>query len=242
MEAAKRTTERLRLSPSPLRPTIQPCRVMALDGGALSFTDLFFHTRNSPRMPRRSDAAATTDPAWLAAYAERGWAVTALDPAAAVVDHISLITTPPDGRYSPLGAPAPAAVGKHQQQRRQQQGESEEGASDEGLVRALVFPLDADVDAASLEVQLAGFLPAGDIQLFSRPMQLQQGSGGSGLLFSVLAETTVSCVGAAGDPAANCHPPAEQVLIQVSLAWQIECWSYGRAVQLAAGWDVALIS
>ncbi|PRW58812.1 metallophosphoesterase [Chlorella sorokiniana] len=211
-------------------------RVLALDGGALSFVELMFHTRNAPRMPGRSDAPAMQDAAWQAAYERRGWAVTALDPSAAVIDHVALITSPPDGRYSSLGAPKPAAP-KQRRQPQRQLGEGEEGSGSDGAeeeqeqqgwVRALVFSLDtpaAEQPAEQLEVRLSGWLPNG-VQLFSKPMQLQQpaGSGGSGnsgsdggLLFAAQGETTVSCVGAAGDPAAHCHAPADLVDIQVSV-------------------------
>lgn len=202
--------------PSPL------CRVLALDGGHLSFTELFFHTRNAPLMRHREDAAAADDPAWQAAYEERGWAVTSLDPAAAVLDHIALITSPPDARYSPLGPPA-AHVSKQQQQK-------DEAAQDRsGWVRALVFPLEgaaptADGAAgAGLEVQLTGHLPSG-VRLFSKTMQLQQGGGGeggangSGLLFAAQADVTISCVASSGGPAAHCRAPSDHVLLQVSVA------------------------
>lgn len=167
-------------------------------------------------MPARSDAAAMRDPAWLDAYERRGWAVTALDPTAAVIDHVALITSPPDGRYSPLGGPRGAA-GMQQQQ---QDGEAE-GAQQAGWVRALVLPLDeAAPQPAEPEVELAGFLPSG-VRLFSKKMQAQQAqqaaaAGGGGLLFAAQGETTVSCVSArTGGPAAECYPPADQALIQV---------------------------
>ena len=161
---------------------------------------------------------------WQATYAERGWAVTALDPTAAVIEHIVLVSSPPDGRYSPLGG-APA----------QQQGDSsQEGqGGSAGWVRALVFPLDPAAlgsdPSAGLDVEVSGYLPGG-VQLFSRPMQLQtagSGSGGTGsagssgegpLLFAGQGEITVSCVGSGGDPAAHCQPPSAHVLIQVSPA------------------------
>lgn len=216
-----------------------PCRVLALDAGALSFVELMFHTANAPRMPGRSDAAAMQDAAWQAAYERRGWAVTALEPSAAVIDHVALITSPPDGRYSPLGTP-PAATPKLLRQPQRHLTESEEGSGggaaqaeqeEQGWVRALVFSLDppaAEQPSEQLEVQLSGWLPNG-IQLFRKPMQLQQpvddsgGSNGSsdgGLLFAAQGETTVSCVGAAGDPAAHCHAPADLVSIQASA----KCW------------------
>ena len=218
-------------------PRIAPhlCRLLAVDGGVLSFAELMFHTRNAPRMPGRSDAAAMQDAAWQAAYERRGWAVTSLDPSAAVIDHVPLITSPPDGHYSLLGAPAAVPPKQRQQQQRQLHGD--EGGSggegdaeqqeQQGWVRALVFPLDptaAGQAPEQLEVQLSGWLPNG-VQLFSKPMQLQQlvgdGSSGSngnsdgGLLFVAQGETTVSCVGAAGDPAAHCHAPADVVSLQV---------------------------
>ena len=174
---------------------------------------------------RVAAAAAAGAPAllaaWQAAYARRGWAVTALDPTAAVIVHIVLISSPVDGRYSPLG-PLPA----------QQQGDSSQEGGSAGWVRALVFPLEpaaAGSDAsAGLEVELAGYLPGG-LQLFSKPMRPQAAGGASGgkgsagrgsegaLLFAGQGETTVSCVGSGGDPAAHCQPPAEHVLIQVRL-------------------------
>lgn len=40
--------------------------------------------------------------AWIDAYQKRGYAVTSADPSARVLDHIALITWPPDARYSPL--------------------------------------------------------------------------------------------------------------------------------------------
>ena len=166
-----------------------------------------FHTRNAPRMPRRADAGAMRAPAWREAYAQRGWAVTALDPTAAVVDHAVLITSPPDGRYALLGPPQQA------QQAQQQEGDAQQG---QGWVRALVFPLDAAEQEARLDVMLVGFLPNG-VQLFSKPMALlpANSSSGGGLLFAAQGEMTVSCVGAAGDPAAHCHAPAELATIQV---------------------------
>lgn len=211
-------------------------RLLAVDGGALAFLDLMFHTRNAPRMPGRSDAAAMADPAWQEAYEQRGWAVTAVEPSAAVLDHIVFVTSPPDGRYSPLGPPAAASP---QQQRQQQQqdegadtGDSEAEGSNEGWVRALVFSLPAGGDAGAaaaepagqLSVELAGFLPDGP-QLFSRPMQQAAGdAGGSGgadgaapALFEARGEATISCVGRGGDPAQHCRPPAEHVEIQVAV-------------------------
>jgi hypothetical protein len=254
-----------------------------VDGGALTFAELHFHTRSAPLMLGRSDAAAMQDPGadcscqpaplclpvcadaqrdnacrlcapiagaatiqpcccaalglnlntqlllllaallavWQAAYAERGWAVTALDPNAAVIEHIVLISSPPDGRYSPLGAATA-----------QQQGDSSQEGQDgsPGWVRALVFPLEPTAPgsdaSAGLEVELSGYLPGG-VQLFSRPMQLHTAQGASGgkgsagsnsegpLLFAGLGEITVSCVGRGGNPAAHCQPPAELVFIQV---------------------------
>lgn len=217
---------------------------MAVDGGVLSFVDLFFHSPDAPRMPKRPDAPATADPAWRDTYAERGWAVTALDPAAVVIDHIAFITSPPDGRYSPLGTPQQAAGGAAAArllQQEQQQGGAAGGGDAEreearrGLVRALVLPLDAAAGAAEgLQVELVGHLPDGP-QLFAKPMQLQpgasssggsSGSGGGGLLYAAQAETTISCVGAAGGPAAHCHAPSELVMLQVrrGAAW----WGCGR--------------
>lgn len=202
--------------------------MLALDGGALSFVELMFHTRNAPRMPGRSDAAAMRDAAWQAAYERRGWAVTALDASAAVIDHVALITSPPDGRYSLLGAPAPVAP--KQRPIEAEEGSAGEGSQEEqeqGWVRALVFSLDPPADGQAgepLDVQLSGWLPNG-VQLFSKPMQLQQAAGGSGdsssssdggLLYAAQGKTTVSCVGAAGGPAAHCHVPADVVSIQVS--------------------------
>ena len=216
-------------TPLPRPATLPPRRVMALDGGALTFAELFFHTRNAPRMPGRPDAAAMQDAAWQAAYERRGWAVTALDPSAAVVDHAVLITSPPDGRYSLLGAPAAVAP----KQRQQQGGEEEGGGQEEqGWVRALVFSLDApaaEQPGEQVQAQLSGWLPNG-VQLFSKPMQLQQATGGGGsssdggLLFAAQGETTVSCVGAAGDPAAHCHAPADVVSIQVRERGWVAGW------------------
>jgi hypothetical protein len=37
-------------------------RLVGVDGGSLSFLDLFFHTRSAPGMPGRPDAAAMQDP------------------------------------------------------------------------------------------------------------------------------------------------------------------------------------
>lgn len=227
-----------------------PCRVLALDGGALSFVELMFHTANAPRMPGRPDAAAMQDAAWQAAYERRGWAVTALDPSAAVIDHVALITSPPDGRYSPLGAP-PATAPKLLRQPQRHLTESEEGSGsgaaqaeqeEQGWVRALVFSLDppaAEQPAEQVEVQLSGWLPNG-IQLFSKPMQLLGGTGSSngssdgGLLFAAQGETTVSCVGAAGNPAAHCHAPADLVSIQASA----KCWESGAGVATYPCWRV----
>ncbi|EFN57681.1 hypothetical protein CHLNCDRAFT_50941 [Chlorella variabilis] len=189
-------------------------RLVAVDGGALTLLDLMFHTRNSPRMPGRSDAAATQDPgaSWQEAYARRGWAVTALEPSAAVVGHLAFITSPPDGRYSPLGAPSASAAAAAAQQANGSQG---------GWVKALVYALDGwEAAGGGLSVELTGWLPGG-AKLFSKTMQPQPAaSGGQAqgpLLFAGQGEATVSCVGATGDPAPHCHPPAEHVTIQVSV-------------------------
>lgn len=304
-----------------------------MDRGALTFLDLMFHTRNAPRMPRRSDAAAMQDPGrvegrdragrgppeaahtgaewanmwavvvhavwpavcgcvsvscctpmngcictaasrllgcslllgspvvvlpcpallwcticprltqvracrparppvrlpagWQAAYEQRGWAVTALEPSAAVIEHVAFITFPPDGRYGPLGPPTASAP-------EQQHGKQEEQA---GVVRALVFALDADLAAESagsqLAVELEGYLPGGT-RMFKVPMQQTAGSsnssGSAAALFEAQAEVTISCEGRQGGPAGKCLPPAETVHIQVGGG----CGRVGRVLAAAS--------
>ena len=57
------------------------------------------HTKEFPPL----DAAA-----WQAAYRQRGWGVTPLDPAAQTRRSVALITFPPDPRYAPLRGPGSA--------------------------------------------------------------------------------------------------------------------------------------
>ena len=136
--------------------------------------------------------------------------MTALEPSAAVVGHLAFITSPPDGRYSPLGAPSASAAAAAAQQANGSQG---------GWVKALVYALDGwEAAGGGLSVELTGWLPGG-AKLFSKTMQPQPAaSGGQAqgpLLFAGQGEATVSCVGATGDPTPHCHPPAEHVTIQV---------------------------
>jgi hypothetical protein len=132
-------------------------------------------------------------------------------------------------------------------------------------VRALVFPLDAGAAAAAdtaaataaaggttgggdsggggLSVQLRGYLPGG-AKLFDRPMQLQAAGSGAGstmqgpLLYVGRGETTVSCVGEGGDPAAQCHPPSHHVLIQVrrGALWCTSVCVVSWLGHMCAGW------
>jgi hypothetical protein len=179
-------------------------RVLAVDGGAVSFADLHFHSRGAPPRPARADAPARRSAAWLRGYARRRFGVTAADPTAAVVNHVAMLTWPPDARYSPQPA-------------------QQEGAHPEGAVRAVVFPLEPGAAAeAGIDVQLSAYLPDGT-RLLHAGMQAEgaaaAAAGAAGpRLFAAFPRVTVFCAAADGsERAAACVAPAAFVEVQVTV-------------------------
>jgi len=138
-------------------------RIAAVDGGAMSFTDLYLHTASSPnRSHRRKDGPQRTQQDWVDHFEKKGWGVTVADSEALVVENVALMTWPVDARYSP-------------------QPVVREDSYKEGTVRVLVFSFfsnDDDEDTRapnteSIEVEIDAYLPDGTT-LLSASLELQQ--------------------------------------------------------------------
>ena len=182
-------------------------RVLALDGAAFSFADLYFHAPGSPPRPRRADAPAAADPEWREARARRGWAVTAADPSCRVVHHVVLLTSPPDARYASLGPPRQAGGA---------------GYASGGAVRALVLPLGDSREPAevSLHVELPGGAEVhrqGMVLLAGQAEAGAAAGGGRLLAYGTQVEILLPCgkPAAVGQGGGGCGPPAGLVRLQV---------------------------
>ena len=146
-------------------------RILALDFGAFSFIDLYLHTPDAPRRIGRGDAAAYEDVKWKERYAERGWAVTAADSKSSIIDHIPLITWPPDPRYFTSSA-----------------------RDQHGFVRAQVFPLAVNASEPH-QVTLVVTLHDGAV-LLHRDMELDPDydhSKGGPLTYSINPKIAIVC-------------------------------------------------
>ncbi|RMZ56666.1 hypothetical protein APUTEX25_002755 [Auxenochlorella protothecoides] len=156
-------------------------RLLAVDGGLLSFQDLFFHAPGSPGQPRRPDAAARLDPGWAVAYRRRGWGVTALDASARVHGAAALITFPPDARYAPVPQHARAAL-----------------PFDRGTVRALVYDLEGagpGLVHARLTCGARGSGP--DVELARQALQALEPEAPGPTLFQGVVRLDRGCPGTA---------------------------------------------
>jgi hypothetical protein len=183
-------------------------RVLAVDGGHVSFADFYFRCPGAPPAPpRRADAAQLADPDWQAAYQRRGWGVALLggggagESVAAAIEDLVLVTWPADARFGPQPALQPDA---HAQ----------------GAVRALVFALDEGAaDDASVEV--SAYLPGGARLLHAAAAAADEGAeagGDGGRLFEATPRAVVHCgegVGGGGAAEAACAPPARVVALEV---------------------------
>jgi len=157
-----------------------------------TFMDLYFHTPLSPRQEKRGDGEATKDGLWRSRYKVRGWAVTSTDTSARVIDHIPMITWPPDGRYQVVEKKMPA------------------GEVGRGTVNAMVFPLvrkkkmmtennatttlddnddDGDLLLSIEKVTLVTRLSSG-VKLLEHDMQLVDGDS---MYYTAAPEITIYC-------------------------------------------------
>lgn len=227
-------------------------RIAAIDGGAMSFTDLYLHTASSPNMShRRKDGPQREQQDWVDHFEKNGWGVTVADADALVVENVALLTWPVDARYSPQPA-------------------VKEDSYKEGTVRVLVFSFcddDKDKDTRvknteSIEVEVDAYLPDGT-PLLSASLEMQQSdlqqhqekpfkslfrkkeennirktmSSRSPKLFTAAPAVTVSC--GASQPDGGCVPPAEFVGVQVTIKSGRS--SIGRAIEeVSQKWPVAL--
>jgi hypothetical protein len=221
-------------------------RIAAIDGGAMSFIDLYLHTPSSPVMShRRKDAAQRAQQAWFDHFEKYGWGVTVADADAFVIENVALLTWPVDARYSPQPA-------------------VDEESYEEGTVRVLVFSFvagggdggDDDDDknnknkstgttTESIQVEMNAYLPDGS-QLLSSPLKISQDrtasssrkkenknskettERGSPILFTGAPMVTIPCVDGV------CIPPAEFVGVQVT----IKSSTVGE--EISQKWPVAL--
>jgi hypothetical protein len=183
-------------------------RVLAVDGGHVSFADLYFRCPGAPPAPpRRADAAQLADPDWQAAYRRRGWGVALLggggagEGVAAAIEDLALVTWPAEARFGPQPALRPDA---HAQ----------------GVVRALVFALDEGA-AGDATVEVSAYLPGGARLLHAAAAAADEGGGAGadgGRLFEATPRAVVHCgegAGGSGAAEAACAPPARVVALEV---------------------------
>jgi hypothetical protein len=176
-------------------------RIAALDGGAMSFIDLYLHTPSSPDMSyRRKDGPQRAQQEWVDHFKKTGWGVTVADADAFVVENVALLTWPVDARYSPQPA-------------------VEESSFERGTVRVLVFSLGKKKESA-MKVELNGYLPDGtklfsDISLVMDQQKKTSSANSSPKLFSATPAVIVAC--GETETKGECAPPATFIDVQITI-------------------------
>lgn len=198
-------------------------RIAAIDGGVLSFVDIYMHTPTAPLKPRRSDAQQRENKEWKQRYKQRGWGLGIAGVAdGLILDHVGMMTWPTDARYSPQSA-------------------TQMNAYPRGTVRALVFSLDEKEkgDESGVEGEEATEDLIVEIQVFYdddtllfqaplNPVVVNNSSEDTGrgpvLLFSGAPSVLLDCKSkGSGDGAlqqsnnADCAPPAEFVDVIINV-------------------------
>lgn len=180
-------------------------RIMVLEPSAKAFADLYFVTPTAPKMHPGLFGAMPPEALalWESAFATRGWGVAPADRSSVVLDHVAMLTWPPDARYFPMpDAPSASEV-------------------EEGAVRALVVFLDPSSKTSELplDANLTLKLPDGT-QVLKTAMRVESEPGPGPAVLSSHVEFTVHCAeggGRGGARAADCTPPADYVWMQLSV-------------------------